>query len=78
MWLNACGVTANQVTLAAAIGSVRLGFLGGLMMSAIKRDQGIRDWGDTIAGHGGFLDRTEAIIFAAPIFFHLTRYWFTV
>lgn len=55
-----------------------LAVLSGLVMSAIKRDQGIKDWGDTIAGHGGFLDCAHSIIFPAPIFVHSTRYWFTV
>ena len=52
-----------------------LGFLGGLVMSAIKRDQGVKDWGDMISGHGGILDRMDSIIFSAPVFFHVTRYW---
>ncbi|RYE51765.1 MAG: phosphatidate cytidylyltransferase [Hyphomicrobiales bacterium] len=52
-----------------------MGFFGGLVMSAIKRDRGIKDWGHLIAGHGGFLDRLDSVIFAAPIFFHVTR-WF--
>jgi phosphatidate cytidylyltransferase len=55
-----------------------MGFLGGLVMSAIKRDRGVKDWSDTIAGHGGVLDRLDSVIFAAPVFFHLTRYWYTV
>lgn len=53
-----------------------MGFLGGLVMSAIKRDRGVKDWGHLIAGHGGVLDRLDSVIFAAPIFFHLTRYYF--
>lgn len=51
-----------------------LGFFGGLVMSAIKRDRGVKDWGHLIAGHGGFIDRLDSVIFAAPIFFHITRY----
>lgn len=54
-----------------------MGFAGGLTMSAIKRDRGVKDWGATIEGHGGVLDRIDSICFAAPIFFHLTRYFFT-
>lgn len=52
-----------------------MGFFGGLVMSAIKRDRGVKDWGTMIEGHGGMLDRLDSVIFAAPIFFHLTRYW---
>jgi phosphatidate cytidylyltransferase len=55
-----------------------MGFFGGLVMSAIKRDRGVKDWGQLIEGHGGMLDRIDSVIFAAPIFFHLTRYWWTV
>jgi phosphatidate cytidylyltransferase len=54
-----------------------MGFLGGLVLSAIKRDRGIKDWGQLIEGHGGILDRLDSLCFAAPIFFHLTRYFFT-
>ena len=54
-----------------------MGFCGGLVMSAIKRDRGVKDWGHTIEGHGGFIDRLDSGVFAAPIFFHLTRYWWT-
>jgi len=55
-----------------------MGFCGGLVMSALKRDRGVKDWGWMIAGHGGMLDRLDSVIFAAPVFFHLTRYWWTV
>jgi phosphatidate cytidylyltransferase len=55
-----------------------MGFFGGLVMSAIKRDRGVKDWGHMIEGHGGMLDRLDSVVFAAPIFFHLTRYWWVV
>ncbi|HEY7651422.1 MAG TPA: phosphatidate cytidylyltransferase [Methylomirabilota bacterium] len=51
-----------------------LGFAGGLVMSAIKRDRGVKDYGALIQGHGGILDRIDSICFAAPVFFHLTRW----
>ena len=54
-----------------------MGFAGGLVMSAIKRDRGVKDFGATIEGHGGVMDRIDSICFAAPVFFHLTRYFFT-
>jgi phosphatidate cytidylyltransferase len=55
-----------------------LGFFGGIVMSAIKRDAGVKDYGHLIAGHGGMMDRIDSLTFAAPIFFHVTRYYFTV
>ncbi|MEX1993432.1 MAG: phosphatidate cytidylyltransferase [Steroidobacteraceae bacterium] len=55
-----------------------MGFFGGLVMSAIKRDRGVKDWGWMIEGHGGVLDRLDSVIFAAPVFFHVTRYFWTV
>lgn len=54
-----------------------MGFLGGLVMSAIKRDGGAKDWGTLIEGHGGVLDRLDSVAFAAPVYFHLVRYWWT-
>lgn len=54
-----------------------MGFFGGLVMSAIKRDKGIKDWGHTIVGHGGFIDRLDSVVFAAPVFFHLVHYGWT-
>lgn len=55
-----------------------MGFFGGLVMSAIKRDRGVKDWGNLIEGHGGLIDRLDSVVFSAPIFFHLTRYWWSI
>ena len=53
------------------------GFCGGLCMSAVKRDMGVKDFGDMIAGHGGMLDRVDSLCFSAPLFFHMLRYFYT-
>lgn len=52
-----------------------MGFFGGLVMSAIKRDRGVKDWGTMIEGHGGMLDRLDSVIFAAPMYFHALHHW---
>ena len=54
-----------------------LGFFGGFVLSAIKRDRGVKDWGHLIEGHGGMLDRVDSLAFSAPVFFHLLRYGWT-
>ena len=61
--------------LAAVI--VAMGFFGGLVMSAIKRDRGVKDYGELIPGHGGVLDRIDSLCFAAPMFFHMVRWIWT-
>jgi phosphatidate cytidylyltransferase len=65
----------------AAAGAISLaigvaGFAGGLTMSAIKRDSGAKDFGSIVPGHGGVIDRLDSLCFAAPVFFHLVRYFY--
>ena len=59
-----------------AFAIVVAGALGGLVLSAVKRSLGAKDWGVMIQGHGGALDRMDSVTFAAPLFFHLTHYFF--
>lgn len=53
------------------------GFAGGMAMSAIKRDRGVQDYGTLVVGHGGVLDRIDSLCFASPVFFLLTKTFFT-
>lgn len=53
-----------------------MGFAGGLTMSAIKRDRGVRDYGTLVEGHSGVLDRIDSICFAAPVFFQVCKFIF--
>lgn len=59
-----------------ALTIVLAGFAGGLVLSAVKRSLGAKDWGTMIEGHGGALDRMDSVSFAAPVFFHLVNYFF--
>lgn len=69
--------TPPQAGLLAFVITI-MGFFGGLVMSAIKRDRGVKDWGHLIEGHGGLIDRLDSVVFSAPIFFHLVRYWWSL
>ncbi len=72
-------ITPFSVWQGTAIGALlcTLGFCGNMVMAAIKRSFGIQTWSRLIRGHGGMLDRVDSICFAAPIFFHIVRYYWT-
>jgi phosphatidate cytidylyltransferase len=48
-----------------------------MVMSAIKRDRGVQDYGTLVHGHAGVLDWVDSLCFAAPVFYHMTRFFFT-
>ncbi|MFT5062236.1 MAG: phosphatidate cytidylyltransferase [Dinoroseobacter sp.] len=56
----------------AALASVT-GMFGSLVFAAIKRDKGVKDWSHLIPGQGGFLDQLDSVIFAAPVFYHVSH-----
>ncbi len=65
-----------QAAIIAVVVSIT-GFAGGITMSAIKRDRGVKDFGTLLQGHAGILDRIDSLCFAAPIFYFLTEFFFT-
>lgn len=57
--------------LTAGLVSIMAGGIGGVVLSYIRRDLGLRGSGAFIIGRGGILDRIERLIFAAPIYYYI-------
>lgn len=55
-----------------------VGMFGNIVFAAIRRDKGVKDWSHLIPGQGGIMDQLDSVAFAAPIFYHLTRWFWAV
>ena len=79
------GIVAAALSFATPFHSWEAGMLGAVVtvmacagtmtMSAIKRDRGVTDTGTLVQGHAGVLDQIDNICFAAPVFYHFTRFF---
>ena len=74
LWFSFPHFTVTQCIVTGLIVGIA-GQLGDLSMSVIKRDLGVKDMGATIRGHGGILDRIDSLIYVAPLFFHMVRWY---
>lgn len=59
-----------QVAFSCAVGAI-ISMIGDLAASAIKRDFKVKDYGNSIPGHGGILDRFDSVIFTAPALYFI-------
>lgn len=74
-WLTPFSVIA---AIMMAAGASLVGQFGTLVMTAIKRDKGVKDWSHLIPGQGGFLNQLDSVLFAAPIFYHMTHLFWAI
>lgn len=75
-WLIAPWLTPMSELHAISAGVLisLFGFIGDVVISAIKRDIGVKDSGTLLPGHGGILDRLDSLTYTAPLFFHYVYY----
>lgn len=68
--LNPEAAFGLQFVIIGTCGSL-VGMVGDLAASAIKRNHGVKDYGNLIPGHGGIMDRVDSILFTAPLIYIL-------
>ena len=73
-WLGLVTITWNEAVVLGLAANF-LGQMGDLFESYLKRSRGIKDSGGLIPGHGGFLDRVDSVLFAAPVIFYAYSLW---
>ncbi|MBK9591151.1 MAG: phosphatidate cytidylyltransferase [Crocinitomicaceae bacterium] len=64
----------KYITYALVAGVI--GTFGDLVQSMLKRSVNVKDSGTILPGHGGILDRFDAVLFVVPVIFFLEKFIF--
>ena len=72
LWLDGVLGWMHFIILAIILGVV--GQIGDLSESLLKRNAGVKDAGNLIPGHGGFFDRCDSLVLAAPVLYYYFVY----
>ena len=70
-------VNYTYIAIVAGIGSI-VGMLGDLTASSIKRQYGVKDFGNLMPGHGGVMDRFDSVLFVAPLIYVFSQYFMLI
>ena len=62
-----------KISILAFVSSI-ISQLGDLTSSAIKRDFGVKDFGNILPGHGGILDRFDSVVFVSPVVYYILQF----
>lgn len=67
-WYAGASLEQQPLVLAVAVAAFLASVIGDLFESLLKRHIGVKDSGDLLPGHGGILDRIDAVLAALPVF----------